>query len=60
MFVAACIERCLEDGAGIAAVRDNDILVAAAWTDRENTTIISINFTDWILPDVHFIGLDAR
>ena len=26
--------------------------------DRETNTTISVKFTDWILPYVHFIGLD--
>ena len=30
VFVAVCLERCLEDGVGITVVRDYDILVATA------------------------------
>ena len=30
VFVAACLEHCLEDGVGIAVVRDHDVLVATA------------------------------
>ena len=60
MFVTTWIELCLEDGIGIVVVRDHDVLVAAAWKYRETPTTISVNFTYWLLPDVHIIGLDAR
>ena len=54
------LEFCLEVGVGIAVICVHDVLVAVAQTDRETSTIISVKFTDWLLQDVHFIGLDTR
>ena len=55
MLVAAGTEGGLEDGVGVAVVRNHDVLVPTTTLDGEASTIIGVQLDDGLVEDMEFI-----
>ena len=60
MLVLTCFEWSHKNEIAIALVGKYYILVATVCTDREATSIISVEFVDGVETDVDFVGSDFQ
>ena len=58
MLVLVCFECTRKNGIAIEVVSNHYILFSTACTDREATSIISVEFVDGVEADVEFVGTD--
>ena len=38
----------------------NDVLVSTSGPNREAPSIVGVELAQWFVPDIYFLGLDAR
>ena len=54
VFIIASLEGGLEDGVGVAVLGDHDVLIVTAGTDREPTSVVGVELSNWLHADVDF------